>query len=95
MESEMPSYTFQVLNGDDVFEISDVDLPDSEVARHYAIRFASELFRSHHELCAGEWERCDIHVLTAKEEIFATTVPQAALIERDDMRQHGMSGLDN
>ena len=92
----MPSYTFQVANGKAVYvEMSDVDLPDSEVARDYAIRFASELFRLHHEVCAGEWDACNIHVLTATEEVFATTIPQAALLERDDMRERHIGGADN
>ena len=91
----MPSYTFQFVSHADVYELKDVDLPDSEVARHYAIRFASELFRTHHELGAGGWDLCAIHVLTAREEVFATTVPQAALVERDDMREHGMIAANN
>jgi hypothetical protein len=88
MEPKMPSYTVKVGNNHVVCEMPDVVLTDDQAARDYAIEFASELFRSHHDLCSGQWHLCSIHVLTAaNKEVFATTVVQAALIEREDMRR--------
>jgi Domain of unknown function (DUF6894) len=92
----MPCYTFKVGNKKVVCEKPDVVLPDHEAARDYAIDFASELFEFHNELCSGEWHLCSIHVLTdTHEQVFATTVPHAALIERDDMRLYRKEWVNN
>jgi hypothetical protein len=92
----MPSYTFQVGNGGAVcIEAADIVLSDHDAAREFAIGFAAMIFRLHPELCAGEWERCAVHVLDDEEEVFAATIPQAALIERDDLRQQHMTAADN
>jgi len=92
----MPCYTFQVGNKNIICEQPDVVLPDDESARDYAIEFASELFRSHYQICSGEWHLCTIHVLTAaNEQVFATTIGQAALMERDDIRLRRKKRVDN
>jgi hypothetical protein len=83
----MPRYTFQVGNARAVCELSDIDLPDNDAAREYAIVFVSELFRSHSEIYSEEWHLCSLQVLGGDEtEIFATTVPEAAMMERDSLR---------
>jgi hypothetical protein len=80
----MPSYTFQVGNKSLVCEVPNVDLPDDEAACDYAVAFASALFRSHYQICSGEWHLCSVHVLSdTNEDVFEATVGQAALIERD------------
>jgi hypothetical protein len=83
----MPRYTFQVENGKTVCEMAGVELPDNDTARAYAIQFVAELFRSRNELYAAEWHLCSIHVLNDEEtELFATTVREAALAEREQLR---------
>ena len=92
----MPCYTFQVRGGRITCEKPDVVLPDHRAARDYAIEFASELFRSHHDIYSGKWDFCSIHVVTeTNEEVFAGTVGQAALIERNDMRARRTKWVNN
>jgi hypothetical protein len=96
MESVMPCYTFLVGNKKVACEKPDVVLPDHETAREYAIDFASALFQYHHELCAGEWHLCSIHVRTdADQFVFSTTVVNAAVIERDGIRRLGRARVTN
>jgi hypothetical protein len=89
----MPRYRFLVGNRKTVCEMSGIRLPDNETARMYAIAFASEIFRLHHEVCAGEWHICSVHALAAdEEEVFRATVPEAAAMEREQMLlQHGVA----
>jgi hypothetical protein len=88
----MPSYTIQIGNKNLICERPDVLLADDQAACVYAIQFASELFRSHHELCSGEWHLCSLQVLAdGEEQVFETTIARAALIERDLLRHRNGS----
>jgi hypothetical protein len=91
----MPSYTFHVGYGKIVCEMSDIVLSDSDAARDFAIGFAAAIFRLQPDLCAGDWDRCAVQVMEDAEEVFATTMPQAALIERDEMRRQSLRSADN
>src|SRR5215204_4733123 len=96
MEPAMRRYTFLVGSRNTICEMSGVRLPDDETACRYAVAFAAEVFRSHHELCAGDWQSCSVQVLTsAHEEILLTTVAEAAVMERDEMRLRDETAADN
>jgi uncharacterized protein DUF6894 len=85
----MPSYTFQVGNMATVIEAAGVDLQDNDSAREYAIAFVSELFQSRPQ-DFSDWARCSIQVLDAnRTEVFATSIPKAAVMERDRLRLRG------
>jgi hypothetical protein len=89
-------YTFLIGTRETVCELSGISLSDDETACGYAIAFASEVFRLHYEICAGEWHLCSVRVLTsAQEEVFLATVPEAAAMERDAMRLDGESAANN
>ena len=88
----MPRYTFQVGNAAAVCELAGIDLPDNDTAREYAIAFVSELFHSHSEIYSDGWHLCSIQVLDrGKTEVFATTVVEAAMMERDELRALGLA----
>ena len=54
-----------------------------------AITFVAELFRSRHQ-DFPDWESCSIQVLGADQSyVFATSIPTAAVMERDRLRLHG------
>ena len=85
----MPCYTFQLGNTATVIEAAGIDLEDNDCAREYAIAFVSELFQSRH-WDFPDWQACSIQVLDADQtEVFATSIPKAAVMERDRLRSRG------
>jgi hypothetical protein len=85
----MPCYTFHVGNAAAAIEVTGVDLQDNDTAREYAIAFVAELFRSRHQDFV-DWEACSIQVLGDDHtEVFATSIPTAAVMERDRLRLRG------
>jgi hypothetical protein len=85
----MPCYTFHVGDAATLIEMTGVDLEDNDTAREYAITFVAELFRSRHQ-DFPDWESCNIQVLGADQSyVFATSIPTAAVMERDRLRLHG------
>jgi hypothetical protein len=85
----MPCYTFHVGDAATVIEMTGVDLEDNDTAREYAITFVAELFRSRPQ-DFPDWESCSIQVLGADQSyVFATSIPTAAVMERDRLRLLG------
>ena len=91
----MPRYDFSLEDDATILTVAQAEFPDEDTACDCAVQLLSALFARMHE-DAPDWSSCRIRVLAASgEEILASSVGQAALLERDQVRDEAAVRTDH
>lgn len=92
----MPRYTIRISNESTAYEASDIVLPDSDLACELAVKLVADLFSSGPAAFDDGWSKCSIRVLAEDgEQVFIASAAEAALIERDFVREESASLANN